>query len=134
MNVIWKRPDGFHGASPADYVVLELKKDAKLWLHKEDVENFPFRVSGDWEDEGDTRKLNRLVNLLAQPEEKWKTHLTHLFHDTEYESWTQFVSHTVNWIKKLQLHLKGDVWEVAIMEDALQEIVGRLEGCETQVE
>jgi hypothetical protein len=128
MNVIWKRPDGFHGASPSDYEVIELQQDAKkLWLHKADRENYPFRVSGDWQEEEATRRLNGLVNLLPCPQTTWNAHLTHTFHNTEHETWEKFVMHTVNWIKKLQLHLKGDVWEVAIMADALDEVVSHLE-------
>ena len=51
MNVIWKRPDGFHNASPSDYVTVDITSNAKIWLHKRDQENFPFRVSGDWQEE-----------------------------------------------------------------------------------
>ena len=47
MHVIWKRPDGFHAASPADFEVVELTSSAKLWLHKRDQENF-LKVIGEF--------------------------------------------------------------------------------------
>ena len=72
MKVIWKRPDGFLGSDPSDFSVFEMASKSKLWLHKKDHENFPFRISGGWQDEESTRKLNVLVNLLSQNEESWK--------------------------------------------------------------
>ncbi|MEZ4741934.1 MAG: hypothetical protein R3B45_05725 [Bdellovibrionota bacterium] len=50
MHVVWKRPDGYHGASPSDYRVVEINESSNLWLHKRDTDWFPFRVSGGWKD------------------------------------------------------------------------------------
>ena len=66
MKVIWKRPDGFLKSIPSDFMVLEMPSQSKLWLHRSDQDNFPFRISGGWQDEESTSKLNQMVNLLSQ--------------------------------------------------------------------
>ena len=87
MKVIWKRPDGFHDASPSDYLTIEIASKAKLWLHKKDEENFPFRISGGWQDEETTKKLNRLVNLLNKSSEKWDEWLRLDFSHSKLDSY-----------------------------------------------
>ena len=54
-SVIWKRPDGFHGANPSDFMVVDIGSESRLWLHKSDFENFPFRISGSWSGEKDSK-------------------------------------------------------------------------------
>ena len=70
-SVIWKRPDGFHGAAPEDFVVVDIGGESRLWLHKTDHDNFPFRVSGTWQGEDLSKKVNKLVNLISKQKKEW---------------------------------------------------------------
>ena len=71
MHVVWKRPDGFHSVSPSDFRVAEINSTARIWLHKKDTENYPFRISGGWQDEEATKRINTWINLVGEPAEKW---------------------------------------------------------------
>lgn len=122
MNVIWKRPDGYHEASPADYLVVEVSSNIKIWLHKRDHKNFPFRVSGGWQDEDATERLNLLVNLLQKPLKDWVAYLTELFHNSSADSAQSFLKHELQWLDELCKHCKGDTWELEIMSETLQEV------------
>ena len=127
MKVIWKRPDGYHDASPSDYLVVEVCPHIRIWLHKSDQENYPFRVSGGWQDESASRKLNQLVNLIKKPTEEWVAFLTTLFNDSANESAQSFVQLEKNWLDELRRNLKGDTWELEIMEETLKEVKNRLD-------
>ena len=122
MKVIWKRPDGFHGASPQDYVVVQVANNSKIWLHKNDNENFPFRVSGGWQDEDATRDLNKLVNLLNKSKEDWLSHLESHFFDSKLEHSHKYLENIDEWLNSLLTNLKGDQWEVAIMHEVMTEL------------
>jgi hypothetical protein len=126
FNVIWKRPDGFHGASPSDFKVVTLGNHLKLWLHHKDNINFPFRISGGWQEEVATSRLNKLVNLLDKPEAAWKTAITKIFDDTMGDHLGKHLSELVEWITELRSHLKGDTWEVEIMNQALTDVTNQL--------
>lgn len=126
MKVIWKRPDGFHGASPSDYFVVQVANNSKIWLHKTDDQNFPFRVSGGWQDEDATKDLNKLVNLLTKNSTDWKDFLSNKFNDSKAENLGQYVSKIELWIGELKSNLKGDVWEMEIMTEVLEEVQNRL--------
>jgi elongation factor P hydroxylase len=63
MFVVWKRPDGYHDATPSDFQIVEAGANARIWLHKSDREWYPFRISGGWQESDATRRLNGLVNL-----------------------------------------------------------------------
>jgi hypothetical protein len=128
MNVIWKRPDGYHGASPEDYRVVELgaHSSPRLWLHKQDKLHYPFRISGGWQDEDASKKLNLLVNLLPEKNEHWKDHLKKMYHDSNFEDGVHFWNDLTQWIETLKGKLKGDRWEVALMDDVMAEIDLRL--------
>ncbi len=120
MHVIWRRPDGFHGASPADYSVVELSGHSRLWLHKSDKDEYPFRVSGGWEENEATKRLNNFANLLGQPKAKWVEHLLSSYNHSMKADPQEFFADTVKWLEELQGHLKGDTWEVEILNQAIK--------------
>lgn len=130
MSVIWKRPDGFHGASPSDYYVIDIKGNSKVWLHKHDDTNYPFRVSGGWQDEDATCKLNKLVNLLARKEDirAWINFLQEDFNNSTTENSGQYYIEIIKWLQSMKSELKGDNWEVEIMSAVLEEVEICLQG------
>ena len=115
MKVIWKRPDGFHEASPSDYSIVEVSQNSRIWLHKRDQENYPFRVSGGWQDEDATQRLNRYVNLLGKPSKEWVRYLTELFDHSDMDNPQSFLTKEEAWFDELAQNLKGDTWEMQIM-------------------
>ncbi len=126
MKVVWKRPDGFHGASPSDYHVIELDGHSKIWLHRTNHDWFPFRVSGDWGEEESTRRLNRLVNLIGTEPNNWVKYIDESFGNSKADSVGVFISDISNWIDHLKANLKGDTWEIDIMTKALSVVVENL--------
>jgi hypothetical protein len=132
MKVIWKRPDGFHGASPSDYDVIEVSPATKIWLHKVDKENFPFRVSGGWLDEAASRRLNQMVNLLSKSDHEWSEFLRATFANASTDNFHTYLQNEVSWISELTPFLKGDHWEVEIMTETLQALTHRLEATVAQ--
>lgn len=126
MHVIWKRPDGFHSATPADFEVVEASEDVRIWLHKQDHLNFPFRISGGWQDEDATTRLNQIVNLLRQPKERWIQYLDEGFRNSNAESRSQYIAELRLWLLNLCDCLKGDFWEQTIMREVLQTLDRRL--------
>lgn len=126
MHVIWKRPDGFHGADPADFMVVELSGRSKLWLHKKDTSWFPFRIAGGWQEQESTQRLNLLVNLLNKDEKFWVDALLKIFDDTMGDDPSKFVEDIQKWLVDLKGHLKGDTWELEIMNQALSEVEHRV--------
>ena len=127
MKVIWKRPDGFHGASPSDYVVVQVANNSKIWLHKDDNLNFPFRVSGGWQDEDATKKLNQLVNLLNKDKEVWLGHLIDGFFNSKSESAEKYIEKLSMWLGDLRNSLKGDQWETTIMSEVISDVQHKTE-------
>lgn len=127
MHVIWKRPDGFHDADPADFMVVNLGNRSKIWLHKRDHSWFPFRVAGGWQESEATQRLNRLVNLLPQDDKTWIDALLKIFDDSMGDDPTRFIDDVSRWLVDLRNHLKGDTWEIDIMNQALSEVGERLE-------
>jgi len=119
MKVVWKRPDGFHGASPTDFKVVELDGHSKIWLHKSNHDWFPFRIAGDWGEEEATQKLNRLVNLLDAEKSQWVNYLAETYANSSAEQPKTFINDTLNWLSVLKTNLKGDTWEIDIMTKAL---------------
>lgn len=126
-NVIWKRPDGFHGAAPTDFKVVKLGNQLKLWLHQRDETNFPFRVSGGWQEEQSTARLNRLINLLGKDELQWSEALVKIFDDSMGDNAVKHIDDLVNWIGELKTYLKGDTWELEIMTQALNDVIEHLQ-------
>ena len=130
MHVVWLRPDGFHGAVPTDYKVVELGGAGRLWLHKEDTDGYPFRVSGGWEDEDASKKLNGLVNLISQDAESWVVYLRDAFSHSMGDDPAKFYGDLGDWLIELDSHVKGDSWEVDIIRQAFVELkanLGRVE-------
>jgi len=125
MNVIWKRPDGYHDAEPTDFRLLPIGSHFNLWVHKTDSTTFPFRVAGGWEEEAQTTRLNMLVNLLDQADDQWNS-----FIDAEVDQSMNprdaYVKETVEWLTSLKSSFKGGGWEVEIMGKAFDAIITRL--------
>jgi len=126
MHVIWRRPDGFHDADPSDFVVVNLGKHSKLWLHKKYDTHFPFRIAGGWQETEATARLNRLVNLLRQEDPAWVDALLRIFNDSMGDDAGRFLDDISRWVTDLRHHLKGDTWELEIMSQALSEVGDRL--------
>ena len=127
MRVVWKRPDGFHGAVPSDFFVVDVDGQIKLWLHRREREWFPFQVTGGWQDADATRKLNRLVNLLAAADAVWVNHLLNTFNDSLTDNPNTFFDETIAWLNNDMSNLKGDTWEVEVMEKIMSAIQERLQ-------
>jgi hypothetical protein len=129
MHVVWKRPDGFHGADPADFIIVNVGTRAKIWLHKRDHSWFPFRIAGGWQESEATKRLNNLVNLLHHDDDQsWVDALVKIYNDTMGDEPERFIDDLGRWVNDLRNHLKGDTWELDIMGQALQEVASRLTG------
>lgn len=126
MHVIWRRPDGFHGASPSDYVVVELSDNSRLWLHKTEQNDFPFRISGGWEEGDATKRLNNLINLLPKPKPAWLAYLRTEFDNSMKDDPKQFVSDLNDWLLELKTSPKGDTWEVQILSQAIDTTIKKM--------
>ncbi len=127
MNVVWKRPDGFHGASPEDFYVAELGGHSRLWLHKKDKDQFPFRIAGGWEEDIASKRLNNLINLLNHPADDWVDYLVKEYGHSQTTAPQAFHTDLIKWVAALTEHLKGDKWEIEIMEQALSMVKQKLE-------
>lgn len=132
MKVIWKRPDGFLGASPQDYTVVEVANNSRIWLHKQDNVNFPFRVSGGWQDEDATKRLNRLVNLIDKGNPELLEHLLNDYYESNAEDGAKYIAELISWLDELKSNLKGDHWETAIMTEVMAELHSRVKASESE--
>ena len=126
MFVVWKRPDGYHDATPGDFRIAEAGANARIWLHKSDREWYPFRISGGWQESDATRRLNGLVNLLGDSAEAWTGFLTNAFHHSMTDDPKTFVTEQVAWLNDLRAHLKGDTWETEIMGQVITEVASKV--------
>ena len=126
MNVIWKRPDGYHGAQPTDFRVMPIGENYSLWLHRSNKQTFPFRVSGGWEEEEQTRRLNGLVNMLDASEKDWNQFLDAEFDKTMHETRAAFFADLKNWLGKLKSEFKGGSWEMEIMGQTFDAVARKL--------
>ncbi len=132
MHLIWKRPDGFHGAAPSDFSVLELGGHSRLWLHNKDKDQYPFRIAGGWEENVGTVRLNNMVNLLPLGEASWLEFLNHSFDHSMKDDKRQFLDELIDWVQGLRGHVKGDTWEAEIMSQALALTSERLKSLKIQ--
>ncbi len=132
MHLIWKRPDGFHGASPSDFSVLELGGHSRLWLHKTDRDQYPFRIAGGWEENDGTVLLNNLVNLLPFGQPDWLDFLNRSFDHSMKDDRKAFVSEISDWLQDLKSHVKGDTWETEILREALDLTGDRIKAVKDQ--
>lgn len=127
MHIIWKRPDGFQNAQPSDFRRVELSNGAQLWLHLKERDWYPFQVSGDWSGQEDTKRLNRLVNVLGAEGLPWEEFLNRITpHTQEPLSLEALAQKNIQWIQSLKASLRGDTWEVEIIECALNDVVQQL--------
>ena len=126
MFVVWKRPDGFRGAEPKDFKVIDIGGQARLWLHKKDKTWFPFRISGGWQEQEATQRLNILVNLIGKPNSQWIKRLVYEFSHSMSDDGKKFFQETVAWLESLSGALKGDTWEIEIMAHAISDVQKRV--------
>lgn len=127
MHMVWKRPDGFLGASPDDFRVVNIAGDWKIWLHKQDNVHFPFRVSGGWQDENASSRINALANLLDASTDDLISHLLEDYYESSSRNESHYIKELSLWLRELSLNLKGDKWETTIMQEVLTEIGRKLE-------
>ena len=130
MHIIWKRPDGFQNANPEDFRKLTLSNGSGLWLHKQELDWYPFQFSGDWEGQEETKKLNRLVNLLDAPHSDWERYVQSLLDNnfSEDNSLGQLVNSLQSWLEESKANIKGNTWEQDIMKVAFGDIQTKLKG------
>ena len=130
MHVIWKRPDGFQNALPNDFRRISLSNGAHLWLHRHELDWYPFQVSGDWEGQDQTKRLNRLVNMLDAPNASWQSYLEQLSDDDlnlkEGQSFPVVAQSLSSWVGELTRSAKGHTWEVEIVRCALKDVLEKL--------
>jgi hypothetical protein len=130
MHIIWKRPDGFQNDQPEDFRRVSLSNGAQLWLHRHDLDWYPFQVSGDWAGQSLTARLNRLVNLLDATELNWRKFLEH-FQDDELHDGDGSIRSAANalhnWLDQIKTGAKGNTWELDIVQCALGDIQKRLD-------
>ena len=131
MHVIWKRPDGFHGAEPSDFVTVDLG-DSRLWLHRNDTNWFPFRISGGWQESEATKRLNNMVNHLRSDDSQMLQYMVKMFEDSMSDDAERYYADLDRWLKDLKLHLKGDTWEIDIMSQVVDSVHGRLTALKAQ--
>lgn len=126
MHVVWKRPDGFHGASPEDFRIVNVGGRGRIWLHRTDFNWYPFRIAGGWQESDATQRLNNLVNLVDQDTLKWERHLANLFRNSMSEEPSAFLDDLIIWIQDLLGHLKGDSWELEILAMTLNDVIAKI--------
>lgn len=130
MHVIWKRPDGFQNALPDDFRRIALSNGTHLWLHRHELDWYPFQVSGDWEGQDQTKRLNRLVNMLDAPLNSWKSYLEQLsdneLDEKKGQSSLEIAKNLIVWLKELEQSAKGHTWEIEIVRCALRDILDKL--------
>lgn len=126
MHIIWKRPDGFQNAQPTDFRRVELSNGAQLWLHATEKDWYPFQVSGDWSGQEHTKRLNRLVNVLGHESIPWEEFLNRVTPHTEPLSLAELAQNSIHWIEGLKSSLRGDTWEIEIIDCALNDVTLRL--------
>lgn len=135
MSVIWKRPDGSQNANPEDFRRVQLSSGDKIWVHKDalhaDTKDwYPFQLGGDWSREAETKELNRFVNMLDASDESWKSVLMHINDDDMDPQGRLNVSEVAQnkykWVESLEGEIKGDTWELNIIQATLKDIKARL--------
>ena len=119
MHLIWKRPDGYHGAQPSDFSVLELDGHSRLWLHKEDRDHYPLQISGGWAERESSIRLNNLINLIPFGRDAWVEYLGRQYDHSMTEDPADFYEEIYTWLEGLVTHVKGDTWETEILKQAL---------------
>lgn len=132
MNLIWKRPDGYHGALPSDFKVIRVGDHSNLWVHSTDRDTFPFRVSGGWEEESQTRRLNNLINLLNHDDQDWIRYLEQSYAHSMKDHPREYMKELLLWMDDLKNVVKGGHWEVEIISKALEAVRERMTHVESK--
>jgi len=123
MHLIWKRPDGFQNSYPEHFRRIALSNGGQLWLHKTELDWYPFQISGDWKGQDQTKHLNRLINLLDAPHSAWKHFIEHYFEDDfKDEDFESTKLHIFHWLESLETKASGNTWELEIIIQALHDI------------
>lgn len=122
MNLVWKRPDGFIGATPDDFLAYPIEDQCSLWLHKRDHDTYPFRLSGGWQETEASSRLNRLVNLLPRPDGDLVDHLLASFHRSMSEDAKAYWQEQDQWLSDLVGYIKGDHWEIELVKLILNKL------------
>ena len=130
MHIIWKRPDGFQNALPEDFRRVALSNGAQLWLHRHEMEWYPFQVSGDWSGQPDTKRLNQLINMIDASPAAWKSFLEHTL-DNELgvhaaTSLAVAAKQNLEWLQAFEKAIKGTTWEVEIVRCALSDVMEKV--------
>lgn len=133
MQVIWKRPDGHHNSNPSDYKVISIGENCSLWLHKKEKKWFPFRVSGGWQDEDATQKLNMLTNLIDSEDDEFIDYIVESFYNSNTEVMTEYLDELLIWLEDLKSNSKGDKWEIEIIGFAIKEIETKMINNKTKI-
>jgi len=129
MHLIWKRPDGLYNSRPEDFRTITLSNGGHLWLNKQEIEWYPFQISGDWKGQDQTKKLNRLVNLLDAPNSAWEHFINHFF-DDELKSPEAEVApkeYFTTWLNDLENKASGNTWEVEIIKQAIEDVKTKIQ-------
>lgn len=135
MSVIWKRPDGSQNANPENFRCVQLSSGDKIWVHKDELHSnehawYPFQLGGDWSREEETKSLNKFVNMLDASDESWKSLLMHI-NDDDMDpqgrlNVAEVARNKFKWIESLESEVKGDTWEISIIQCTLKDIKTRL--------
>lgn len=116
MHLVWKRPDGFHGAVPSDFMIVDLNDNIRLWLHRSDKDQYPFRIAGGWEEKEASIRLNNLINLAHCDSDLWVEKLNHFYDHSMSDDRKTYHKELISWLEELSRCAKGDTWEVEIMQ------------------
>jgi hypothetical protein len=127
MHIIWKRPDGYHDALPEDFHAVELGGRSRIWLHKKDHNQYPFQITGGWEESSSTVRLNNMINLIPQAKSAWLEYLSDQYDNMMADDRKQYIASIKSWLEDLSSHIKGDRWEVDILKEALTVVKQRIE-------
>lgn len=126
MHLIWKRPDGFVDSKPSDYRTIVIANKYNLWLHKSNIEWYPFQISGGWKEAEMTKKINEMVNLLDAKPKDFLNLLLEEYNDGMPEGGEAFVENQIEWLDSLRRSVKGDTWEKEIADHVIKEISNKI--------
>ncbi|MDE3269258.1 MAG: hypothetical protein OYH77_03125 [Pseudomonadota bacterium] len=126
MHVTWRRPDGFHNSTPSDFRVLNVDDSTNIWVHRVECDYYPFQISGGWQEEEATRRLNQFVNLLVASDDAWLDYILKEYDNSLDSSGKDFYQGLIAWFGDLAIKIKGDKWEVEIVGKVIAAISVRL--------
>ncbi len=133
MFLSWRRPDGFHNSRPEDFKSVDLENNSRVWLHCTEKDWFPFKVSGGWQDEDATKKINNMLNLIESDQSSWNNFLTSDYENSQEDDQAKYFDGLTKWLKELKENRKGDAWEVEIMGEAIDTLYNHVLATKTQL-